>query len=372
VNILSVIETLAHGGAETVLTNLVLSLPEHQHRILHFSSANQTIAHQPFLAELKEAGVNVFDKHWSALNEPAIRQEVNGESQPDVILFHWWGRDPWRSYLNRIDKRAAKRPRFVLIMHHAEIPAPAGYDQYVLVADFQRSQLSHIKTEKVVVIPNGIDLNRFKDMPVKGKNGFVIGRLSGLRPGKIPEDWVQKAINFQVPEATFIIAGEGDLRRILERDAQRLKVFDRFLFPGYIPVDQVPRLLSTFDVFCYATSTAIECCPLALLEALAAGVPIVAECRGGIPEIVVHNQNGLLANSPLEMGMHLRTLAADPDRLANLSRGAKISAQRFSLQRQIDAFRILLDRHSGMAKIRQPGPDVTCRLKESKRPNRAG
>jgi glycosyltransferase involved in cell wall biosynthesis len=345
-NILSVIETFAHGGAETVLANLVLSLQEHVHRVLHFSSANETMAHGSFVAALNKAGVTVIDQHWSVLNDPAARQEVFGDSQPDVIFFHWWGKDPWRSYINGIDKTAKKRPWLVLILHHAVIPAPAGYDQYVLVADFQKSQLSNQSAEKVVVIPNGIDLARFKEKPMKAVKGFVIGRLSGLRPGKIPMNWVRTAIGFNVPGATFIIAGDGERRRILELEAQQLGVSDQFLFPGYIPFDEVPRLLSTFDVFCYATDTAIECCPLALLEALAAGVPIVAEARGGIPEIVVHNQNGLLARSPAEMGLHLRALAADPDRLAELARRAHISAERFSLARQIEDFRKLLNVHS--------------------------
>jgi glycosyltransferase involved in cell wall biosynthesis len=347
-NILSVIETFAHGGAETVLTNLVLSLNEHHHRVLHFSSANHTTAHTPFLEALTRAGVKVFDKHWSVLNNPATRQEVFGESQPDIILFHWWGKDPWRAYVNSVDKTAAHRPRLVLILHHAAIPAPAGYDQYVLVADFQRSQIAHIHAENVTVIPNGIDLQRFKEAPLQAKNGFVIGRLSGLRAGKIPMDWVRRAIGFKVLGAPFIIAGDGELRGPLIQEAQQLGVADRFLFPGYIPYDQVPNLLHTFDVFCYATDTATECCPLALLEALAAGVPIVAEARGGIPEIVEHDQNGLLSESSSEMGLHLRMLAADPARLAALARGAQISAQRFSIERQMDAYRTLLSMHSSM------------------------
>jgi|GEM_PF-1329439 len=360
-NILSVSETFAHGGAETVLTNLVLSLSEHQHRFLHFSTANNRVPHQPFLAALTNAGVKIFDRHWSALNDPITQQEVFGETPPDVILFHWWGRDPWRSFVNNVDRTATRRPRLVLILHHAEIPAPAGYDQYVLVADFQRDQVSHITPENIAVIPNGIELSHFNRVPSKGGNGFVIGRLSNLRPGKIPEDWVRKAIDFQVPGATFVIAGDGLLRTVLEQEVQQFGATELFSFPGYIPSDQVPRLLGTFNVFCYATGAAIECCPLALLESLAAGVPIVAEMRGGIPEIVEHNRNGLLADSPLEMGLHLRALAADPDRLFDLARGAKISAQRFSMQRQVDAFRKILEMDSRMVKSCKPNPDVISR-----------
>jgi glycosyltransferase involved in cell wall biosynthesis len=100
--------------------------------------------------------------------------------------------------------------------------------------------------------------------------------------------------------------------------------------------------LKRFDVFCHVTSTAVECHPLALLEALAAGVPIVAEARGGIPEVVTHGVNGLLASTPGEIGDHLRLLRRDEVLRKRLSMGARGTAARFSLQRQLEAYRRLL------------------------------
>ena len=55
--ILSVIESLAHGGAETVLVDLVLGLSEHTHQVVHFSSANGIPVHTPFIEALTAAGV---------------------------------------------------------------------------------------------------------------------------------------------------------------------------------------------------------------------------------------------------------------------------------------------------------------------------
>ncbi len=105
-------------------------------------------------------------------------------------------------------------------------------------------------------------------------------------------------------------------------------------FPGYIARDAVPALPETFDAFCYVTSSALECCPLAIIEAMAARtLPIVAEGRGGIPEIVVDGENGLLANSMEQIGNHLRRLRDDGALRERLARGARATAERYSLAR---------------------------------------
>lgn len=344
--ILSVIDSLGHGGAETVLIDLVLGLREHEHRVLHFSRANAVAAHPDFLTSLARRGIASVDAHWTTLRERAGRTDVLGGFRPDVVVFHWWGSDPWRSWIEQVSPELlGKRPAFVLVMHHAEYTAPRGYDRYVLVAESQREQVWHVPPERVRVIPNGIDLARFPARGPRGRadrHGMVVGRLSSLRGGKIAADWVDRAVSFGLRDARFVVAGDGPLRAPLARRASDLGVEDRFSFPGYVPRGSVATVLRGFDVYCYATSSAVECHPLALLEALAAGVPIVAEARGGIPAIVRHGENGLLASSVEEIGRHLHRLRRDDGLRARLGRGARRSAHRFSLDRQIRSMRGLL------------------------------
>jgi glycosyltransferase involved in cell wall biosynthesis len=75
---------------------------------------------------------------------------------------------------------------------------------------------------------------------------------------------------------------------------------------------------------------------------MAAGVPIVAESRGGIPEIVVDGENGLLADSIERVGEHLRRLRDDHSLRRRLSRGARATAEKFSLVKQISGYHQLL------------------------------
>jgi glycosyltransferase involved in cell wall biosynthesis len=227
-------------------------------------------------------------------------------------------------------------------MHHNLIAAKAGYDRYVLVSRSQLQQVAHIPPDRVQVIPNGIDLERFSIKADRRDRPFVVGRLSELRDGKIPAGWIRTLASYRLENTRFVIAGDGALLPNLRKSAFDLKLDGQISFPGYIPRREVPSLLETFDTFCYVTSSAVECCPLAILEAMAAGVPVVAEARGGIPEIVVSGENGLLARSLDEIGDHLRRLRDDPALREHLGRGARATAEKFSVRKQIVAYRDLL------------------------------
>ena len=321
-------------------------MPEHQHRVIHYSSANAIKADAGFVEALGAAGIACLDVHWDALCNEDLRSNVLAGFRPDLVFFHWWGNDPWMPW---VLSRVPGRPIFVCVLHHAGIPAKAGYDRYVLVSRSQLPQVKGITPDQVRVIPNGIQLERFPllvddrdQRPNTPAGPFVVGRLSELREGKIPADWVRTLASFELENTRFVIAGAGALLPILRKSATDLNIEDKVSFPGYIPRDDVPSLLRTFDVFCYATSSAVECCPLVLLEAMAAHVPVVAEARGGVPEIVIDGENGLLANSTPEVGAHLRRLRDDPELRARLGRGARATAERFSLAKQAEAFRGLL------------------------------
>jgi glycosyltransferase involved in cell wall biosynthesis len=346
VKILSVVEAFCHGGAQTVLLDVVLSLPEHQHRVVHFSTANSIAAETTFVDALRSHDIDCIDAHWDSIRNEKLRTEILDGFRPDVVLFHWWGKDPWMPW---VVSRQPGSPAFVCVMHHNVIAAKGGYDRYVLVSRSQLQQVDHIPPDRVQVIPNGIDLERFptridrrspafdaRDRP------FVVGRLSELREGKIPDGWIRTLASYRLENTRFVIAGGGALLPALRKSAIDLKLDGQMFFPGYIPRREVPSLLETFDAFCYVTSSAVECCPLAILEAMAAGVPVVAEARGGIPEIVVSGENGLLGRSLDEIGDHLRRLRENPTLREHLGRGARATAEKFSLKKQIAAYRDLL------------------------------
>lgn len=138
-----------------------------------------------------------------------------------------------------------------------------------------------------VVVPLGIDLARFavQRAPHEGR---VVGNVARLVEQKDQRLLVEAApaILERVPDARFVVVGDGPLRDVLERDAAGLP----FEFTG--ARDDVPAELARFDVFAFPSRFEGLC--LAVIEAQAAGVPVAATPVGGIRETVVDGETGLL------------------------------------------------------------------------------
>ena len=176
--------------------------------------------------------------------------------------------------------------------------------RFVGVSDHTTEALrryERIPASRLVTIPNGIDPRPFEapvdraakraELGIEG-NGPVIGlgaRLveqKGL--GYLLEALAQLKNEF--PDITLVIAGDGPLRQRLEQQGRQLGVSDHLLLTG--PRLDMPALLKTFDL--YVLPSNYEGLPMALLEAMAAGCPIVATDVGGIPGAVSSEVNGLL------------------------------------------------------------------------------
>ena len=155
-----------------------------------------------------------------------------------------------------------------------------------------------------VVIPNGIDVARVRTAAEAADraavhrelgiptDSLVIGNVARLQPAK-GHRYLLGAFARVVadrPVSRLVVVGWGEDEPALRRQAADLGISDRVLFLGKRP--DVPRLLAAFDVFAF--SSIHEGQGIALLEAMAAGVPIVATAADGIPEMVRHEETGLL------------------------------------------------------------------------------
>jgi glycosyltransferase involved in cell wall biosynthesis len=136
----------------------------------------------------------------------------------------------------------------------------------------------------------------------------VVGTVGNLTAKKDQATMLRALRLLQQPHpgARLVIIGTGPLQSELQREAQRLGIAQLVLFTGMR--DDVPHLLPAFDVF--TLSSRFEGLSIALVEALAAGVPAVATAVGGIPEVVTDGREGLLVPPGLP-----DALAAGWDRL---------------------------------------------------------
>lgn len=182
------------------------------------------------------------------------------------------------------------------------------------ISHFCRSQamvFAPIETwKKLHIVHCGVDPKLFevKQHAGRGNQMLFVGRLAAVKGLPILLDAVAK-----VEGATLNIAGDGPDRGMLEERAQLLGLSNRVKFLGYQTQQQVRELLKRTDV-CVLSSFA-EGVPVVLMEAMAAGVPVMATCIAGIPELVHDEHNGLLvspgdANSAAHA---IRRLLEDPN-----------------------------------------------------------
>jgi glycosyltransferase involved in cell wall biosynthesis len=164
-----------------------------------------------------------------------------------------------------------------------------------------RMKLAGIDSKKICLIENGVNLERFRNNISPGlikdslrikKKTLIVGTVGALTEEK-GHIYLLKAIPKVIqgfPEAIFLFVGDGRERKNLEKRTSYLNVKDSVIFAGMRK--DVPEILSTLNVFVLPSLN--EGFPMALLEAQAAKVPVVATRVGAIPDVVEDRVTGML------------------------------------------------------------------------------
>lgn len=132
----------------------------------------------------------------------------------------------------------------------------------------------------------------------------------------------------------LVIIGDGPERKKLESLITRLKLSDCVFLAGRIP--QAAQYLTAFDIF--VLPSVKEGFPFVILEAMAAGAPIVATKVGGIPEIIENEKSGLLIKpkNPMALANAIKNFLNNPKQQKSLAENAKQQVEEFSLSRMIE------------------------------------
>jgi len=192
------------------------------------------------------------------------------------------------------------------------------------------------------VVPLGIDLERFGSGRPALRNGRLIGNVARLAVQKGHRYLLDAApaVLERHPEARFVIVGDGELRAELERQAAPLG--DRVVFLG--TRTDVPDLLASFEVFAFPSLYEGLC--LAVIEAQAAGVPVVATPVGGIRETIRDGETGFLCPSRDARALAERIVHCldHPEDARGVAEAARRSVrERFSERRMVEATLALYD-----------------------------
>ena len=199
-----------------------------------------------------------------------------------------------------------------------------------------------VPPHQVTTVYSGVDPYRFEG--VEGDPGLrsklaipatakLVGFIGALVPHKAPEDLVA-ALAHLPPHVHGLFVGEGKLEPALRRQAKAGGIDGRTHFLGYR--EDVPRLLRSLDVFCLPSHE--EGLGTSVLDAMAAGVPVVGADGGGIPEMVEPGVSGLLApaGKPEELARALSRVLEDPDLARRLQEGGSRRVEAFHVDRMVE------------------------------------
>jgi glycosyltransferase involved in cell wall biosynthesis len=219
---------------------------------------------------------------------------------------------------------------FMQKCQHIIIPSESLRD--ILVRDYGLH-------ERYSVIPTGTNLEPFLNADGKSlrsekdwQEELVLISVGRLAPEKNWDTLLRAfaKVHGEHPSVRLVLIGDGTARPGLEALASELEIMDRVTFTGALPFEQIPRYLKAADAFAFASVTETQ--GLVTIEAMAAGLPVVAVDGPGTRDIVEHGKQGFLVeNDPEALAKGLSKLLSDPQRIKRLSNSALKKAKTFDV-----------------------------------------
>ena len=318
IRIMYLITSMPVGGAETLLVNMMR----------RFDPARIT----PMIGCLKEKGVlgeelsgefpvfeNLINHKYDVGVAVRLRKLFKEQALDGVITVGAGDKMFW----GRLAAKSAKLPVILSALHSTGWPDGVGRlnrmltgitDGFIACADSHAEYLVNnekFPEAKVFMIPNGIDTNRFVADQVARRlwrkklsiadNAPVVGIVAALRSEKNHDLFLEAARRtlLTLPEARFVIAGDGPERDRLEALALEKQVDQQVHFIG--STSDIPGVLSMMDVFSLTSHN--EAKPVSILEALSCQRPVAATAVGSVNESVVQGVTGFLVDAGDEQAM---------------------------------------------------------------------
>lgn len=311
VKVLNIIKSLGRGGAETLL---VETLKAHDKERFEFYYIYFLPWKDQLAQELRQAGgvVHCIPAH----NNIQLISKVGAivrfvrENKIDIVHAHL----PWAGLVAKMAGKMIGTPviysehnkqeryhfvtRFLnlVTLNWARVIVPVSQDVELSIRKNKRRITTHIET-----VPNGVNVTYFAPQDADHRDSLgipddaiVISTIAVFRTQKRLERWLELAsqIHSRRSGARFMIIGDGPLRPLIEQKRKSLQLNDVVNLPG-LQTDVRPYLAAT-DI--YMITSEFEGLPIALLEAMASGLPVITTNAGGIKEVVVHGHNGLMCD----------------------------------------------------------------------------
>lgn len=211
-------------------------------------------------------------------------------------------------------------------------------DGHIAVSETARQYHAHYFPADYAVIPNGVDVDHFGGPDVRPIPEFADGRSNILFVGRLEKRKglthlidAFAAVQQELADARLIVVGAYDELDKIPFALQARRLGLQVHFVGRVPYQDLPCYYRSADVFC-APSTGMESFGIVLLEAMAAGVPIVASDIDGYRNVMDDGLQGVLVKpeDPAELAAALVSLLRDPARRSAMGARGREKVQRYS------------------------------------------
>ena len=223
-----------------------------------------------------------------------------------------------------------------------------------------RLALDGIRRDRIVIVHDGVDVDRIERMTGTSvhaefylpTNAPIVGNVAALVPQKGHQDLLEaiSLIVREVPDARFVIVGEGELREALERHIKE-KHLERHVFLAGFRAD-VLELTKGFDLFVMSSIHEGMC--IALVDAMAAAKAAVATRAGGIPEVMIDGETGLLVEPGDHRGMAAAVIRLLKDEALRTRMGTAALARaraHFTVERMVRETADIYDRWASQVSV---------------------
>lgn len=356
--ILHIIDTTGPGGAETVFIDLATNLPPDQyHSVVVIRGRGwvyEELCRRGVTPILLEAKGSFNWRYLKALTSLIRRERV------DLIQSHLLGSNVYSALAGLITRKpvVATFHGAVDIGERERLPGlkfgaiNLGASSIVAVSDSLRENIVNrtpLRSHKTSVIYNGINTADFNRPPADAlrrqmgwhADDMIIGSLGNIRPAKAYDVLLRAAalLKDRTPRFRFVIAGQG--KGGLYEDLLKLKaelgLDDTVHFLGFN--DNPAEFLSNLDLFLLSSSS--EGFSIATIQAMAAGLPVIATRSGGPEEIITHAETGWLVpvGNPEAITQAIETLSADRDLRTTMARkGQQHARLTFDIHAMLSAY----------------------------------